>query len=120
MAGGATRAAGGCAARHGRPLTPPIPARFPPEIIGAGCTLVTHNNCILAYGGLDGERAEQAHLWRWDLAGESGFEPVAYRGAIPPRLTAGHVAAVHGDELWVFPGPRNADLRTVHVLDLLR
>jgi hypothetical protein len=42
------------------------------------------------------------------------------RGVVPTKLQAGHYAAVHGDELWVFPGPRNHNMRRVFCLDMLR
>jgi hypothetical protein len=42
------------------------------------------------------------------------------RGVVPAKLTAGHYAAVHGNELWVFPGPRNHNMRRVYCLDMLR
>lgn len=37
---------------------------------------------------------------------------------MPPKLTAGHYALVYGDDLWVFPGPKNAHMRRVHCCDL--
>ena len=43
-----------------------------------------------------------------------------YRGPVPPKLTAGHYAAVYGDELWVFPGPRNPNMMRVYCCDLTR
>ena len=43
-----------------------------------------------------------------------------YRGPVPPKLTAGHYAAVYGDELWVFPGPRNHNMMRVYCCDLTR
>ncbi|KAL3161670.1 hypothetical protein ABBQ38_008771 [Trebouxia sp. C0009 RCD-2024] len=42
------------------------------------------------------------------------------KGAVPPKLTAGHYAAVYGDELWVFPGPRNHNMMRVYCCDLTR
>ncbi len=42
------------------------------------------------------------------------------RGHLPPKLMSGHFAAVHQDWLWVFPGPRNHNMRRVHCCDLLR
>ena len=42
------------------------------------------------------------------------------RGVIPAKLSAGHYAAVYGNELWVFPMPRNHNMRRVYCLDLLR
>ena len=54
----------------------------------------------------------------------SGFVRYAtfaiYRGPVPPKLTAGHYAAVFGDELWVFPGPRNHNMMRVYCCDLTR
>ena len=41
------------------------------------------------------------------------------RGQVPPKLTAGHYAVVYGDELWVFPGPKNTHMRRVHCCDLV-
>jgi len=49
------------------------------EIIGAGSTMCTHNNCIYVFGGMDDERSEANNMWRWDLNTEDGFEPVVYR-----------------------------------------
>ena len=46
--------------------------------------------------------------------------PLFRRGVVPPKLTAGHYAAVYGDELWVFPGPRNHNMRRVFCCDLMR
>ncbi|KAK9829027.1 hypothetical protein WJX72_003488 [[Myrmecia] bisecta] len=93
---------------------------FHAEIIGAGSTLVTHNNCIYAFGGMDEERTEHMFMWKWDLSTDEGFLPVAYRGQVPNKLASGHYAVVHEDELWVFPGPRNHNMRKVYCLDLLR
>ncbi|DBB04815.1 TPA: hypothetical protein ACH3X3_010105 [Trebouxia sp. C0006] len=90
------------------------------EMVGAGASMATHNNCIYVFGGMDEERAEHMYLWRWDLSSEAGFEPITHRGAIPPKLTAGHYSAVYGDELWVFPNPRNHNLRRVYCCDLMR
>ena len=42
------------------------------------------------------------------------------RGVIPAKLSAGHYAAVYGNELWVFPMPRNHNMRRVYCLDLQR
>lgn len=42
------------------------------------------------------------------------------RGVIPAKLAAGHFLGVYGNELWVFPGPRNHNMRRVYCLDLLR
>lgn len=42
------------------------------------------------------------------------------RGPVPPKLTAGHYAAVYGDELWIFPGPRNHNMMRVYCCDLTR
>ena len=39
---------------------------------------------------------------------------------MPPKQTAGHYSAVYGDELWVFPGPRNHNMRRVYCCDLMR
>ena len=39
---------------------------------------------------------------------------------MPAKLQAGHYAAMNGDELWVFPGPRNHNMRRVFCLDMLR
>ncbi|KAL0020200.1 hypothetical protein WJX79_010998 [Trebouxia sp. C0005] len=90
------------------------------EMVGAGASMATHNNCIYVFGGMDEERAEHMYLWRWDLSSEAGFEPITHRGAIPPKLTAGHYSAVYGDELWVFPNPRNHNMRRVYCCDLMR
>ena len=43
-----------------------------------------------------------------------------FRGVIPAKLSAGHYAAIYGNELWVFPMPRNHNMRRVYCLDLLR
>lgn len=43
-----------------------------------------------------------------------------YRGVVPAKLQAGHYAAVFGNELWVFPGPRNHNMRRVYCLDMVR
>lgn len=42
------------------------------------------------------------------------------RGIIPPKLVAGHYAAVYNDELWVFPGPKNQAMRSVYCCELQR
>lgn len=52
---------------------------FGAEIIGAGTTMCTHNNCIYVFGGMDEERSETTNMWRWDLNTDDGFEPVNYR-----------------------------------------
>ena len=44
----------------------------------------------------------------------------ACRGIIPAKLSAGHFLGVYGNELWVFPMPRNHNMRRVYCLDLLR
>ena len=44
----------------------------------------------------------------------------ACRGITPPKLVAGHYAAVYNDELWVFPGPKNHTMRSVHCCELQR
>jgi len=54
------------------------------EIIGAGSTMCTHNNCIYVFGGMDDERSETNNMWRWDLNTDDGFEPVVYRCPPPP------------------------------------
>ncbi|CAK0782930.1 hypothetical protein CVIRNUC_006125 [Coccomyxa viridis] len=90
------------------------------EITGAGSSMFTHHNSVYVFGGMDDERAEQMSLCRWDLSKEEGFEHVHYRGVIPAKLSAGHYAAVYGNELWVFPMPRNHNMRRVYCLDLLR
>ncbi|CAL8470672.1 g10214 [Coccomyxa elongata] len=90
------------------------------EIIGAGSTMFTHHNSVYVFGGMDDERSEHMSMWKWDLSKDEGFEPVTYRGVVPAKLTAGHYAAVHGNELWVFPGPRNHQMRRVYCLDMLR
>ena len=43
-----------------------------------------------------------------------------FRGITPPKLTAGHYSAVFNDELWVFPGPRNHNMRKAYCCDLQR
>ncbi len=49
------------------------------EMVGAGASMATHNNCIYVFGGMDEERAEHMYLWRWDLSSEAGFEPITHR-----------------------------------------
>lgn len=44
----------------------------------------------------------------------------ACRGVVPAKLQAGHYAAVYGNEMWVFPGPRNHNMRRVFCLDMQR
>ena len=51
------------------------------EMVGAGASMATHNNCIYVFGGMDEERAEHMYLWRWDLSSEAGFEPITHRYA---------------------------------------
>lgn len=41
--------------------------------------MVTHGNCLYVFGGMDDERQEQMHLWRWNLNAEEGFEAITYR-----------------------------------------
>ena len=53
-----------------------------------------------------------------DIIAEDRFD--TYRGVLPPKQTAGHYSAVYGDELWVFPGPRNHNMRRVYCCDLTR
>jgi hypothetical protein len=53
------------------------------EIIGAGTTMCTHHNSVYVFGGMDDERAEHMSMWKWDLSGDEGFEPVTYRCARP-------------------------------------
>ena len=52
---------------------------FCAEMVGAGASMATHNNCIYVFGGMDEERAEHMYLWRWDLSSEAGFEPITHR-----------------------------------------
>ena len=42
------------------------------------------------------------------------------RGVVPAKLQAGHYAAVYNNEMWVFPGPRNHNMRRVFCLDMQR
>lgn len=49
------------------------------EMIGAGASMATHNNCIYVFGGMDEERAEHMFLYRWDLSSDVGFELITYR-----------------------------------------
>ena len=51
------------------------------EMVGAGASMATHNNCIYVFGGMDEERAEHMYLYRWDLSSDIGFEPITYRSA---------------------------------------
>lgn len=53
------------------------------------------------------------------MHGADNAVPVG-RGVIPAKLAAGHFLGVYGDELWVFPGPRNHNMRRVYCLDLSR
>ena len=46
--------------------------------------------------------------------------PGLAQGVVPAKLQAGHYAAVFGHEMWVFPGPRNHNMRRVFCLDLQR
>ena len=55
------------------------------EMIGAGASMATHNNCIYVFGGMDEERAEHMHMWRWNLNNDVGFEIVTMRYATPMR-----------------------------------
>lgn len=41
-------------------------------------TMLTWDNNILVYGGMDKERRETNSLWKWDLTSEIGFQPVAF------------------------------------------
>ncbi|KAK9842237.1 hypothetical protein WJX81_002080 [Elliptochloris bilobata] len=90
------------------------------EMETAGGTMLTWNNSILVWGGMDSKRKEHDSLWKWDLSSETGFQPVEFRGWAPQKHQAGHYAAVWGDELWVFPGPRNicTQMHHVHCLNL--
>lgn len=91
-------------------------------ITGAGGSLTVAGNALWAYGGLNGDRVQDAGLWRWDLgpAGAAGFEPVLPSTHSPPapRLASGHYAAAGPDgRVWVFPGPRNPDLSAAWAFD---
>eukprot|EP00803_Ostreobium_quekettii_P009677 evm.model.scf_2193.2 EVM.evm.TU.scf_2193.2 scf_2193:7697-13170(-) len=90
------------------------------EIVAAGASAVAHKSCIYVFGGMDEERNEHMGLWKWDTAGHEGFTQVSYRGPIPQTFSAGCYAAVYKDELWVFPGPRNHNMRNVCCCDLSR
>lgn len=39
----------------------------------AGGTMLTWKNSILVCGGMDSVRKEHNNVWKWDLAGDSGF-----------------------------------------------
>lgn len=98
------------------------PSGYHAPITGAGGSLTVAGNALWAFGGLNGERVQDTGLWRWDLgpAGSTGFEPVtlAPGSPPPPRLTSGHFAAAGPDgRVWVFPGPRNADLAAAWAFD---
>lgn len=90
------------------------------EIIAAGASMVEHDNCIYVFGGMDEERNEHMGLWKWDLSADEGFTQVSCRGPKPQTFSAGCYAAVYRDELWVFPGPRNHNMRHVYCFDLAR
>ena len=49
------------------------------EMVGAGASMATHDNCIYVFGGMDEDRAEHMYLWRWNLSSEVGFEPITHR-----------------------------------------
>lgn len=51
------------------------------EMVGAGASMATHNNCIYVFGGMDEDRAEHMYMWKWDLSSDMGFEPVIPRYA---------------------------------------
>ena len=94
------------------------------EITSTNGALVACGNSIIALAGMDAARREHAAVWRWDLshtADSVGFTPLRpLRGAgdePPPSHPAGIFAASHENEVWVFPGPGNADLTAVSVLD---
>ena len=55
------------------------------EMVGAGASMATHNNCIYVFGGMDEDRAEHMYMWKWDLSSDMGFEPVAprYKKVLP-------------------------------------
>ena len=40
----------------------------------AGGTMLTRDNSILVYGGMDSNRKEHNRLWKWDLSSERGFK----------------------------------------------
>lgn len=70
--------------------------------------------------GMDEERNEHMVLWKWDTRSNEGFQTVSYRGPMPQIFTAGCYAVVYNGELWVFPGPRNHNMRNVYCCDLQR
>ncbi|GMH38370.1 hypothetical protein BSKO_06254 [Bryopsis sp. KO-2023] len=90
------------------------------EIIAAGASMVENNGSIYVFGGMDEERNEHMGLWKWDLAGSEGFQTVSYKGPVPQTFNAGCYAAVYKGELWVFPGPRNQNMRNVYCCELTR
>ena len=101
---------------------PPGSGAYHVPITGAGGSLTVAGNALWAFGGLNGDRVQDAGLWRWDLgpAGASGFEPVtlAPHSPPPPRLASGHFASAGPEgRVWVFPGPRNPDLGAAWAFD---
>jgi len=69
---------------------------------------------------MDEERNEHMVLWKWDTRSNEGFQTMSYRGPMPQIFTAGCYAVVYNGELWVFPGPRNHNMRNVYCCDLQR